>query len=182
MEIIINQDGEKLNLSKDFYKKLSEEKDRFIQWLDGFENFSFGLEMDECDSLYHLTNTFEFNEELDDIICGKIEKMDELDEDYTIPSFDFSIINGDGGESFLEDCTFSFILILLNFPDVIEKIKTIGSNLGDFTLSAFEDIGGKNKMEFLIFCDFDDSESMSKSNDKMIEKICEFKNKLMEEY
>lgn len=117
-------DDFEIDIDNSLYQDLIKEKEDFVKWLDEFDT-SYDFVRDDFNECYRISKFFQFNEKLEDDLFETV--LNEFNGEFIPPSFDFSTI---GNEWLYENCYIQFFLILLNFPEVIEKINEVRKKLG----------------------------------------------------
>lgn len=158
----------KIDIDNSLYQDLVKEKEDFVKWLDEFDT-SYDFVRDDFEDCYRIPKFFQFNEKLEDDLFETV--LNEFNGEFIPPQFDFSII---GNEWLYEDSYIQFFLILLNFPEVIDKINEVREKLGGLILSNVN-----LKLYFMADFPFEENNAYS---DIVIEKAIECENKITEEF
>lgn len=131
-ELIVDRSGITCEICDDSLSRLEGEKKRFMDWLSNVES-----------SPYMFTTTligikkscFEFDRALDDKLFSEIVSHHDN-------AYDFYINPTDIGEDEDKHSTIYnaiFVLLVLNYEDVREKIKTVKDKLGGQVIRNVED-------------------------------------------
>lgn len=164
MNIIIDKNKTNFDIDDSLYNELTKEKNRLTEWFNSFD-ISYSLVESEFDECYHIPNGFKINENLE-YSLGKIV-WENFNEDF-IPSFDFSVI---GSENW-EGGTLTLVIIMLNFPEMVESINKVREKLGGLNLETL--IADDYTLYFMANYPFDNDTTC---NDMVREKVVEYENR-----